>query len=70
VLLAGLVQETAVSIESQYDKEEQALHDAFERGEMDAETLRRELRELQRQYREEARTAAQSAYDDELERWW
>lgn len=59
-----------MSIESQYDKEEQALHDAFERGEMDVETLRRELRELQRQYREEARTAAQSAYDDELERWW
>ena len=53
----------------QYEREEQAIHDAYERGELSLAEMNKELRELQRAYREAAREAAQDAYDREMDRW-
>ena len=52
-----------------YDREEQALQDQYDRGEITAAELRKELRELQRDYAADAREAACMAYDAEMERW-
>ena len=52
-----------------YEREEQALFDERDRGEITEAQLRKELRELQRDYAADAREAAQHAYDAELERW-
>ena len=51
------------------DREEESLYRQLERGEITNEEYSRELRELQRDYREAAREAAENAYRDEAERW-
>lgn len=58
-----------MSIDSQYEREEQALYDEYERGDISSEEYRRELRDLQRAYRAAAHESAQDAYDREMERW-
>lgn len=52
-----------------YERAEEALYAAYERGELTREQLNKELRELQREYREAAEEAAERAYRDELDRW-
>jgi len=53
----------------QLEREEQALQDQLDRGEITIAEYNREMRELQREYRAAAREAAQDAYDRELDRW-
>jgi len=52
-----------------YEREEQALHDAYARGEMTNAELNRALNDLARDYREDAHEAARDAYERELDRW-
>ncbi len=54
----------------QYEREEQAIHDAYERGEISAKELNAELRELQRDYQGQAEAAAQEAYENTLNDWF
>lgn len=58
-----------MSVQSQYEREEQAIYDSYDRGEIDNAQLQRELRDLQRDYRSAAEDAARDAYEAELERW-
>lgn len=55
--------------EKQMEREEDALCEALNRGEMTREQYNKELRELHRDYAAAARDAAQNAYDNELDRW-
>ena len=52
-----------------FDREERILEEQFDRGELSADELRHEIRELQRDYQAAAEEAAQRAYQDEMERW-
>ena len=52
-----------------FDREEQAIIDAEARGEITRAEAQRELRDLNREYREAAHESAQRAYEQELERW-
>lgn len=54
---------------SQYDREEQAIYDAYERGDITAKQMREELRELQRDWQGAAEEAAWDAYNAELDYW-
>ena len=54
---------------NQLDREEDALLDAYERGDIDRREYNESMRELQREYRWMAQEAAQEAYDREMERW-
>jgi len=58
-----------MSYESQYEREENEIYAAYERGEITNAQLQKELRELRLDYQSAAREAAQDAYDAELERW-
>lgn len=58
-----------MSYRSQMEREEDAIHDAFDRGQITHAEMQSELRELQRDYQSLAREAAQDAYEDEMERW-
>lgn len=58
-----------MSIESQLEREEDALIDELNDGRITREEYNRARRELQREYNDAAREAAQGAYDRELERW-
>ena len=51
------------------DRDEQAIIDAENSGEITASQASRELRELQRDYADQARDSAMDAYDAEMERW-
>jgi len=54
---------------NQFDRDEQAIYEAEERGEITRAEANEQMRDLQRDYREAAREAAQEAYDREMERW-
>ena len=54
---------------NQYDREEQAICEAEERGEITREEAQKQLMELARDYRDAAHERAQQAYEQELERW-
>lgn len=58
-----------MSAESQYEREENAIHAAYERGELTHQELMGELRDLTRDYQSQARESAERAYEDELQRW-
>lgn len=58
-----------MSIESQYERDEQAIEDAYERGDITQRELQKELNELARDYQAAARESAERAYEDELQRW-
>lgn len=53
----------------QYEREENAICDAYERGEISRAEMNKELRELQRAYHDAAYEAAREAYERELDRW-
>ena len=54
---------------SAYEREEEAIIDSAQRGEISNAQMMRELRELRRDYAQAARDAAREAYDREIERW-
>jgi hypothetical protein len=53
----------------QLEREELALEEQLNNGEIGSLEYNRELQALHREYREAAREAAQDAYDRELDRW-
>lgn len=58
-----------MSIEHQMEREEDAIEEAVERGDMTQAEANEALRDLQRDYRAYAQEAAQEAYDREYARW-
>ncbi len=58
---------------TQWGREEQALYDSYERGEISQAELNRAVRELYRDMQDDMRGAAEEAaehaYRDEIERW-
>jgi hypothetical protein len=58
-----------MSIQSQYEREEDDIQRRYDAGEIGYAEMRTELRDLQRDYAGTARESAQNAYDDELEGW-
>lgn len=55
--------------QSQFDREEDAIIDAMNSGEMSREEGRRAILDLQRDYRDAAEESAREAYERELDRW-
>ncbi len=53
----------------QFDREEEALGQAWERGDISQKEYNMAMRDLQREYRESAHESARDAYERELERW-
>ncbi len=53
----------------QFDREEEAIDRAYERGEITAKEHSKKLHELRRDYQQAAREAAQREYDREIDRW-
>jgi hypothetical protein len=58
-----------MSIESQFEREENHIWEREARGEITREQAWKEQRELDRDYRGAAEEAARQAYEDELARW-
>jgi hypothetical protein len=58
-----------MSIETQMEREEAAIWEAVERGELTNKEAWKQQLELQRDYAQAARESAQEEYDRELERW-
>lgn len=54
---------------NQFDREEAAIIDAMNSGDISKEEGRRQIRELHRDYRAAAEEAAHEAYDREMSRW-
>jgi hypothetical protein len=52
-----------------YEREEDAITEAYNNGDISLDEHNRQLHELQRMYQVEAEEAAQNAYNQELERW-
>lgn len=52
-----------------FERAEQQLYEAYERGNLTQEELQRELRELARDYRNQTIEAARDAFDREMEKW-
>lgn len=55
-----------MSAESQYEREENAIHDAYECGDITLAELRKELAELVKDYQASAIGSAERAYEEEL----
>lgn len=58
-----------MTIESQYEREEEAIIASEQRGEISHEQAMKQIRELWRDYREATQEAASEAYFRELENW-
>ena len=54
---------------TQFEREEDAIEQAHSEGRISLKERNEQLRELQRDYRAAAEESAQSAYDDEMQRW-
>lgn len=52
-----------------FEKEENALEDQLDNGEITTAEFNKEMREMRRSFREEAEESAHRAYDDEMGRW-
>lgn len=52
-----------------FEREEQAIDDAYANGDISATEYREQMRDLQRDYRGAAEEAAQDAYDREMSNW-
>jgi len=53
----------------QLEREEDAIQQALENGELTSEEYNKEMSVLYREYCDAAEEAAQNAYSEELERW-
>lgn len=58
-----------MSMQAQYEREEEAIIEAANRGEISHAEATKEIKELWRDYLEAARESADNAYRNELERW-
>ena len=58
-----------MSIETQVEREEQAIEESYERGEISRKEMEHELRELRRDYQAAAEEASRKAYEAEYARW-
>lgn len=58
-----------MSIQSQFEKEEEWIIESEARGEISKEEARKQIREIQRDYIASAEEAAQDAYNTEMGRW-
>lgn len=58
-----------MSHEDALEREEQILHDEYERGELSRPQYNKAMADLHRQYRAEAQEAAQDAYNREMDNW-
>lgn len=58
-----------MSLESQLERDEDALIDQLNDGRITRAEFNAEMKLLREGYREAARESAQEAYDRELERW-
>lgn len=58
-----------MSLPLQFEREENSILEAEERGEITHAEAMRELRDLRRSYIEEACQSAREAYEREMERW-
>lgn len=56
-------------IDRQMEREEEDICERHSSGEIDLAQYNREMKELQRDYREMAENSAQEAYNDEMGRW-
>ena len=54
---------------NQLEREERHLEEQLESGDISSHEYNREMKELQRDYRDAAQESASRAYEDELERW-
>lgn len=54
---------------TQYELEEQQLEDDLNNGDISVGEYNSQMRDMQRSYREEAREAAEEAYDNEMSQW-
>lgn len=52
-----------------FEREEQAIEDAYTRGDISSAEYREQMRDLQRDYRDAAEEAARDAYDREMSNW-
>lgn len=59
-----------MGFESQFEREEKAIHEAYERGEISVAELNEQVRQLQRDYREAAEEAGEEARRREMENWY
>ncbi len=53
----------------QLEREEEALEEAYNNGEITAKEYNKQMQELQRDYRAAAQEAAEEAYENEMGRW-
>jgi hypothetical protein len=58
-----------MSIDSEFEAEEQELEDRLNDGEINLSQYNKEMQQLQREYRAMANEACQEAYDNEAENW-
>lgn len=58
-----------MSIQDQFEREEDSLCTMYNEGRITLAEYKKEMRELQREYRAMAEESAQGAYDDEMGRW-
>ncbi len=56
-------------MDRQIEREEQAIQDDHERGDITNAEMNRQIRELHQAYRAEAEEASEQAYRDEMGRW-
>lgn len=52
-----------------YEREESAIQEAYSRGEITNAEMWRQMKELNRDYRDAAQESAQGAYEREMENW-
>ena len=52
-----------------FEREEEALEEAYNNGEITLKEFNRQVQELQRDYRAAAQGAAEEAYENEMGRW-
>ncbi len=53
----------------EYEREEEALEECYNNGEITAKEFNKQMQELQRDYRAAAQESAQEAYVNEMGRW-
>lgn len=58
-----------MSLQSQFDREEEAIERDAREGRITLQEYNEQIRDLNASYREAARESAQAAYDDELGLW-
>lgn len=58
-----------MSIDSQFEREEDALTEDYNAGRITLSEYNKQIADLNREYRAMAQESAQDAYDREMDRW-